>query len=132
MNSAPGSRSPGRTAASDRLVRWAPGLATLVNYRASWLTNDLLTGLVGAVAISLLLFVAPDLLRSLPGAALAAVVIAACLSFADVPAMFALYRLRRVEFALSLTSFVGVAFVGVIEGIFITIGLAMLVLVWNA
>ena len=90
------------------------------------------TGLVGAVAISLLLFVAPDLLRSLPGAALAAVVIAACLSFADVPAMFALYRLRRAEFALSLTSFVGVAFVGVIEGIFITIGLAMLVLVWNA
>jgi MFS superfamily sulfate permease-like transporter len=43
-----------------------------------------------------------------------------------------MYHLRRTEFALSVTSFLGVAFVGVIEGIFITIALALLVLVWNA
>ena len=61
-----------------------------------------------------------------------AVVIAACLSFADVLGMFEMYRLRKVEFALSVISFLGVAFIGVIEGIFITIGLALLVLVWNA
>ena len=46
MNSTPGSRSPARTAASERLARWAPGLATLLDYRASWLTSDLLAGLV--------------------------------------------------------------------------------------
>jgi MFS superfamily sulfate permease-like transporter len=91
-----------------------------------------LTSLVGAVAISLLLLFAPNLLHSLPSAALGAVVIAACLSFADLPGMWALLRLRRMEFVLAMISFLGVAFVGVIEGIFITIALAMLVLVWNA
>jgi MFS superfamily sulfate permease-like transporter len=90
------------------------------------------TGLVGALAIAMLLLFAPTLLQSLPSAALGAVVIAACVSFADIPGMWELARLRRVEFALSVISFLGVAFVGVIEGIFITIALAMLVLVWNA
>ncbi len=90
------------------------------------------TGLIGALAIALLLMLAPTLLQDMPSAVLGAVVIAACLSFADVPGMFEMYRLRKVEFALSVISFLGVAFIGVIEGIFITIGLALLVLVWNA
>ena len=90
------------------------------------------TGLVGAMAIAALLILAPGLLRHLPSALLGAVVIAACLSFADVPGMLGLYRQRRMEFVLSAISFLGVAFVGVIEGIVITILLALLVLVWNA
>jgi len=90
------------------------------------------TGLVGALAIILLLVLAPRLLTHLPTALLGAVVIAACLSFANVRGMLELYRQRRPEFALSLISFLGVAFVGVIEGIVIAIILACLVLVWNA
>jgi MFS superfamily sulfate permease-like transporter len=91
-----------------------------------------LTGLVGALAIAVLLLFAPNLLQNLPSAALAAVVIAACLSFADVAGMRQLYRLRKVEFALSLASFVGVALVGVIEGIVIALALTILLLLWNA
>lgn len=91
-----------------------------------------LTGLVGALAIILLLVFAPTLLTHLPSALLGAVVITACLSFADVRGMRELYRQRPVEFGLSLISFVGVALVGVIEGIVIAIILACLVLVWNA
>ena len=90
------------------------------------------TGLVGALAIALLLVWGTGWLQSLPNAVLGAVVIAACLSFADVAGMRAMYRQRKVEFALSLTSFVGVALIGVIEGIFITLALTMLVLLWNA
>jgi high affinity sulfate transporter 1 len=90
------------------------------------------TGLVGALAIAALLILAPNLLRHLPSALLGAVVIAACLAFADVPGMLSLYRQRRTEFVLSAISFLGVAFIGVIEGIVITILLALLVLVWNA
>lgn len=90
------------------------------------------TGVVGALAIAALLILAPDLLKHLPSALLGAVVIAACLSFADVSGMFRLYRQRRTEFVLSAISFLGVTFVGVIEGIVITILLALLVLVWNA
>jgi MFS superfamily sulfate permease-like transporter len=91
-----------------------------------------LTGVVGALAIALLLLFAPGLLKDLPSAALAAVVIAACLSFADIAGMREMYRLRKVEFALSLASFIGVATLGVIEGIVITLGLTMLLLLWNA
>ena len=91
-----------------------------------------LTGVVGALSIAMLLMFAPGLLQDLPSAALAAVVIAACLSFADVAGMRAMYRLRKTEFALSMTSFVGVATLGVIEGIVITLALTMLLLLWNA
>lgn len=91
-----------------------------------------LTGLVGAATIVALLVLAPGLLRDLPQAALAAVVITACLSFADVRGMLALWRLRRVEFVLSMASFLGVALVGVIEGIGLAIALSMAVLVWKA
>lgn len=90
------------------------------------------TGLVGALAIALLLVSGTEWLQSLPSAVLGAVVIVACLSFADVAGMRQMYKQRKVEFALSLTSFVGVALVGVMEGIFITLALAMLVLLWNA
>lgn len=91
-----------------------------------------MTGVVGALAICGLLLVAPQLMRSLPSTVLGAVVIAACFSFADLRGMWALLRLRRAEFLLSVISFFGVAFVGVVEGIAIAIVLAMLVLVWNA
>jgi len=90
------------------------------------------TGLVGALAIALLLVWGTDWLQTLPSAVLGAVVIVACLSFADVAGMRQMYRQRKVEFALSLTSFVGVALIGVMQGIFITLALAMLVLLWNA
>jgi high affinity sulfate transporter 1 len=91
-----------------------------------------LAGLVGAATIALLLIVAPALLGHLPHAVLAGVVIAASVSFADVAGMFALWRQRRTEFALALASFLGVALVGVIQGIVITIAIALLLLVWNA
>jgi high affinity sulfate transporter 1 len=89
------------------------------------------TGLVGALAIALLLVWGTEWLRNLPSAVLGAVVIAACLSFADVAGMCQMLRQRKLEFALSLTSFVGVALIGVIEGIFITLALTMLALLWN-
>ena len=91
-----------------------------------------LAGVVGALAIALMLVFAPNLVRNLPSAALAAVVIAACWSFVDLRGLVQLYRLRRMEFVLALISFLGVALIGVIPGIGIAIVLALLVLVWNA
>ncbi len=90
------------------------------------------TGVVGALAIALLLLFAPDLLRNLPSAALGAVVIAACLALVDVRGVLRLYRLRRGEFALSIACFLGVALIGVIQGIFLAIGLALLAFIWRA
>ena len=84
------------------------------------------TGVVGAVAITLLLLFAPGLLRDLPQPTLAAIVIAAALSLADLPGMVSLYRRRRVEFALGIAAFLGVAILGVLPGIAVAVGLSVL------
>ncbi|WP_433291211.1 SulP family inorganic anion transporter [Actinoplanes sp. CA-030573] len=84
------------------------------------------TGVVGAVAISMLLIFVPGLLRNLPSPTLAAVVIAAALSLADFPAMTSLWRRRRVEFSLAIAAFLGVALLGVLPGIAVAVGLSVL------
>src|SRR5215216_4818399 len=85
-----------------------------------------LTGLVGALAIALLLLFFPNLVRNLPDAALAAVVISAAIGLIEAKGVRKLYRVHRTEFALSIVCFLGVAVLGVIEGIFIAIALALL------
>ena len=84
------------------------------------------TGLVGAVAIVLMLVFAPWLLQNLPQPTLAAVVIAASISLADIPGTVRLWRQRRVEFLLSITAFLGVALLGVLQGIAIAVALSIL------
>jgi high affinity sulfate transporter 1 len=91
-----------------------------------------LTGLVGAGAIALMLVFAPNLVQNLPSAALAAVVIAASLSLVEVAGVRKLWRMRKTEFVLSIVCFLGVAFLGVIEGIFIAVGLALGNFIWRA
>ncbi len=90
------------------------------------------TGLVGALCIALLLVFAPNLLQNLPSAALGAVVISAALSLIDVQGVVRLYRLRWSEAVFSIACFLGVALVGVIQGMFIAIGLALLAFIWRA
>jgi high affinity sulfate transporter 1 len=90
------------------------------------------TGIVGALAIALLLIYAPNLLCNLPVAALGAVVIAASLSLVDVQGIVRLHHLRRSEFALAIACFLGVAFLGVIPGIFAAVGLSLLAFIWRA
>ena len=91
-----------------------------------------LTGIVGALAIALLLIFAPVLLRDLPQAVLGAVVIAACLGLVEVAEVRRLYRLRPGEFAISAVCFLGVVLVGVMPGIFIAVGVALLAFIWRA
>ena len=85
-----------------------------------------LTGLVGAAAIVLMLVLVPGLLRNLPQATLAAVVIAASLSLADIGGTRRLWRQRRVEFMLSVAAFLGVALLGVLAGIAVAVALSIL------
>jgi len=85
-----------------------------------------LTGVTGAALIVLMIVLLPGLFRNLPQAALAAVVITASLSLADIPATARLWRQRRVEFTLSLVAFAGVALLGVLPGIGIAVGLSIL------
>ena len=83
------------------------------------------TGLVGAGAITLMLLLVPGLLRNLPQPTLAAVVITASLSLADIPGTVRLWRQRRTEFMLSMAAFAGVALLGVLPGIGIAVALSV-------
>ena len=84
------------------------------------------TGLVGALAIALMLLLFPNLLRDLPDSALAAVVISAAIGLIEAAGVRKLYRVHRTEFFLSIACFLGVALLGVIEGIFIAVALSLL------
>jgi high affinity sulfate transporter 1 len=85
-----------------------------------------LTGVVGAALIILMIVFVPGLFRNLPQPALAAVVITASLSLADIPATARLWRQRKVEFLLSITAFAGVVLLGVLPGIAIAVALSIL------
>ena len=90
-----------------------------------------LTGVVGALAIALLLLLAPELLQHLPHTALAAVVIASAIGLIEVSDLRRIYRIQRWEFWLSMTCFAGVAVLGAIPGIGLAIIIAVIEFLWD-
>jgi high affinity sulfate transporter 1 len=90
-----------------------------------------LTGIVGAVAVALLLLLAPALLQNLPQAALAAVVIASAIGLIEVSDLRRFFRIQRWEFWLSMACFAGVALFGAIPGIALAIGIAVIEFLWD-
>jgi MFS superfamily sulfate permease-like transporter len=88
-------------------------------------------GVVGALAVALLLVVAPGLLRYLPGSALAAVVIASALGLIEIGDLRRIYRIQRWEFWLSIGCLVGVAVLGAIPGIGLAIVIAVVEFLWD-
>ena len=90
-----------------------------------------LTGVVGALAIGVLLVAAPNLLQYLPHSALAAVVIAAAIGLFEVRDLRRIYRIQRWEFWLSIVCFAGVALFGAIPGIGIAVLIAVIEFLWD-
>ncbi len=90
-----------------------------------------LTGVVGALAVALLLVMAPDLLRNLPTSALAAVVITSAIGLIEVVDLRRIYRIQRWECWLSITCTVGVAVLGAIPGIGLAIVIAVIEFLWD-
>jgi high affinity sulfate transporter 1 len=90
-----------------------------------------MTGVVGAVAVAVVLMAAPNLMRYLPNSALAAVVIAAALGLFEFADLKRIYRIQQWEFWLSMACFAGVAVFGAIQGICIAVVLAVLEFLWD-
>lgn len=90
-----------------------------------------LTGVVGAVAVALLLIAAPNLLRHLPNSALAAVVIAAAIGLFEFRDLRRIYRIQQWEFWLSMLCFAGVAVFGAIPGICLAVVIAVIEFLWD-
>ena len=91
-----------------------------------------LAGVVGAVAVAALLVFAPSLLRNLPTAALAAVVIASAIALIEIADLRRIYRIQRWEFWLSVGCLVGVALFGALPGIGLAIAAAIIEFLWDA
>ena len=91
-----------------------------------------LAGVVGALAVALLLVFAPDLLKNLPTSALAAVVIASAIGLIEITDLRRIYRIKRWEFWLSIVCTAGVAVFGAIEGIGLAIVVAVIEFLWDA
>ena len=90
-----------------------------------------LTGVVGALAVALLLVAAPDLLRNLPNSALAAVVIASAIGLFEFGDLGRIWRIQRWEFWLSMVCFAGVAAFGAIPGIGLAVVIAVIEFLWD-
>ena len=90
-----------------------------------------LAGVVGALAVAALLLWGPNLLATLPKAALAAVVIASALALFEIRDLRRIYRIQRWEFWLSIACLVGVAVLGPIQGIALAIVIAVIEFLWD-
>ena len=84
-----------------------------------------LTGLVAAALVLLMLLFVPGLVQAMPQPVLAAVIIAASISLFDVAELRRLFRVRKTEFALAVACALGVAFIGVLEGIIVAVVLSV-------
>ena len=85
-----------------------------------------LTGVVGAVAVLILLLWLPGLFRNLPSSALAAIVIASAVRLIEVRSVLRLAHARRSELVISLVAFAGVAVLGVLPGLGIAVAVSLL------
>lgn len=88
-----------------------------------------LAGVVGAVAVLLFVLLAPGVTAYLPQATLGAVVIVAATALVDVRGLVQMWHMSRTEALLAAAAFVGVALVGVLQGILVAIGLSFLAVV---
>jgi high affinity sulfate transporter 1 len=90
-----------------------------------------LTGVVGAVAVALVLLWAPNLLKHVPTAALAGVVISSAIGLIEVNDLGRLFRIQRWEFWLSVVCFAGVAVFGAIQGVGVAVVIAVIEFLWD-
>jgi len=90
------------------------------------------SGIVAALLVVVFMVAAPEVTAFLPTTTLAAVVIVAAASLVDFKTMLRLVRMSRMETALLIATFLGVAFVGVLQGIVIAIGLSLIAFVRRA
>jgi high affinity sulfate transporter 1 len=84
-----------------------------------------LAGIVAAALVLAMLVFVPGLVQSMPQPVLAAVVIAASISLFDLAELRRLWRVRKAELVLAVLCLLGVAFVGVLQGIVIAVILSV-------
>jgi high affinity sulfate transporter 1 len=85
-----------------------------------------LTGVVSAILVLVMLLFFPGLVQHMPQPALAAIVITASISLFDWAELRHLWQIRKSELAMAVATILGVALVGVLEGIVIAVVLSII------
>jgi high affinity sulfate transporter 1 len=80
-----------------------------------------LSGVFAASLVLAMLLFVPGLVQNMPQSALAAIIITASISLFDVDELRHLLSVRKTEFTLAIAAILGVALVGVLEGIVIAV-----------
>ncbi|KAJ8478352.1 hypothetical protein OPV22_022079 [Ensete ventricosum] len=93
-----------------------------VNHNAGCKTA--MSNVVMATTVMLTLLLLMPLFAYTPNVVLAAIIIAAVVGLVDVPAACNIWKLDKVDFLVCLSSFLGVVFVSVQQGLAIAIGLS--------
>jgi high affinity sulfate transporter 1 len=91
-----------------------------------------LSSVVGAGIVAAMLLFFNSLLKDLPSSALAAVLIGAALSLLNLPVLVRYWRVRKSALLLSVVASLGVVVFGVLQGIVIAIGLAVVLVFESA
>lgn len=90
-----------------------------------------MTGVVGALGVTALLLLAPQLLERLPYSALAAVVIASVMGLIEWRDLQRIRRMQAWEFWLSIGCAAGVLLLGAIQGIALAIVVSVVEFLWD-
>ena len=90
-----------------------------------------MAGVVGALAVAVLLLAAPTLLQHLPGSALAAVVIASVIGLIEWRDLQRIRRIQPWEFWLAIVCSAGVLALGAIQGIVLAVVIAVIEFLWD-
>jgi high affinity sulfate transporter 1 len=91
-----------------------------------------LAGVVSAAVVLAMLLFFPGLVRNLPQATLAAILIVAAISLFDLEELRRFFAVSRSEFILAIVCALGVVFIGVLQGIVVAVLLSILQLFFKA
>ncbi len=91
-----------------------------------------LVGVPGAVLLIVFILIAPGLTGYLPPSTLAAVVIVAAAGLIEIRSVVHILKVDRTEGLLSISAFLGVALIGVLQGTVIAVGLSFVAFVNQA
>ncbi|XP_042408353.1 probable sulfate transporter 3.3 [Zingiber officinale] len=94
-----------------------------VNHNAGCKTA--MSNIVMALTVMITLLFLMPLFAYTPNVVLASIIIAAVIGLVDVPTAFQIWKLDKVDFVVCLSSFLGVIFISVQEGLAIAVGLSI-------
>lgn len=88
--------------------------------------------IVASATIACVLLFLTGLFRTLPDAVLAAIVLVAIAGLIDLPEIYHLWKVSRIDFAAALVALVGVLCMGVLDGVIVAVLASVGMLLWRS